>query len=371
MPSLPNTQNKIARSRGPLALVFVLLIVAIMSYGVWHLGVYTGIITPAAGATVAILLVFLPLAMLFSMSLARKRNNPLVTLLYNISTIWFAAIIYLFIGAVLISLVSVFNYTSLYILSWIWVLAIALAIIGGAINAGCIRIKEYVVNSPELAPHWANKKIVLFSDVHIGIVRGRRFMEKVARMVEDLKADIVFLAGDVIDGPAFDYAKGLSPLKNITAQLIYTPGNHEGYNQEPEKFYPVIKSLTTSLIDAKTIINNTQIIGLDYRHESKEQTREHLHAVGFDPAMPSIVIMHDPTNAGVLEDEGVSLALSGHTHKGQFFPFTLFMRRLYKEFRYGENKKGKTTTITTSGVGTTATPIRIGSNPEIVVIKIK
>ena len=184
---------------------------------------------------------------------------------------------------------------------------------------------------------------------------------------------MVIIAGDIIDGPSFDYEKGLAPLKNMHAPdgVIYTPGNHEGYNRELEKFYPVVESLTTMLRDKIKIVHGTQIVGLDFAHESAEETKKHLEKIGFDQNMPSIVIMHDPTHTAALQEKNVSLVVSGHTHKGQFFPFTLIMKSLYKEFAYGKNVKGKTTSITTSGIGTMMSPIRIGSNPEIVVLSFK
>jgi uncharacterized protein len=368
-------QTKEVRQYAGLFIGTAILVVAVMSYSIWRVGLYSGIIAPTASVWAIVILIMLPSVLLYTVIATRSRHNRFISFLYTIFIFWFPALIYLFLGAVLVALIACMNMylligIPLLTLSWTIVALVIASIIYGAVNANRIRITSYKVKAPELVSDWAGKKLVVFSDVHIGVVRGERFMKKIVTMVNDCNPDIAFLVGDVIDGPICDYQKGLAPLKNITAPLFYTLGNHEGYNQEPEKFYPVISSLTRMLTDEKVMMGDTQIIGLEYKKESKEETVARLRATGFDPAVPSIVMLHDPTNASVLEDEGVTLALSGHTHKGQFFPFTLFMKRMYKEFAYGENTKGATTVITTSGVGTTAPPIRLGSNPEIVVITI-
>jgi predicted MPP superfamily phosphohydrolase len=59
--------------------------------------------------------------------------------------------------------------------------------------------------------------------------------------------------------------------------------------------------------------------------------------------------------------------VSGHTHKGQFWPFNLITSLLY-ENHYGLMNKGKTNYYTSSGFGTWGPPIRIGNRPEIVEI---
>jgi predicted MPP superfamily phosphohydrolase len=353
-------------------------IVVVMSIVILRVGEFAGLITASSYPWVIAGLAFLPSVLLCTMLYTRKRYNRVVSALYTASTLWFPMLMYLFLGAVLLSIISLgtiyLGYAiNLSLWAWIIICIIVLKLIYGVINARWMRITPYTINSPELATKWAGKRIILFSDVHLGIVNGARFMEKIVGIVNNLKPDLVIIAGDIIDGPVFDYAKGLAPLKDLHAPdgLIYAQGNHEGYNSEPEKFYPIVEQLTTTLIDRTIIINGVQITGLAYAHESKEETRKRLDMAGHDSKIPSIVILHDPTNTRALQQDGVSLIVSGHTHKGQFFPFTLFMKSMYKEFAYGKNVKGSTTSITTSGVGTTMPPVRLGSNPEIVVLTFK
>ena len=124
--------------------------------------------------------------------------------------------------------------------------------------------------------------------------------------------------------------------------------------------------------DQKIIINNTQIIGLGHiERESAKSVKNRLKLLGHNPEEPSIILIHDPRNVRALSESGASLVLSGHTHGGQFFPFTTIIDSLYKEYSYGVAYTNDTVSITSSGVGTSIIPTRIGTRSEIVVITIE
>ena len=68
---------------------------------------------------------------------------------------------------------------------------------------------------------------------------------------------------------------------------------------------------------------------------------------------------------------GVSLQLSGHTHRGQLIPFVYLAEYLYKGYAWGLKSEGGFSVYTTSGVGTFGPPMRTGTTPEIVVLRLK
>ena len=73
--------------------------------------------------------------------------------------------------------------------------------------------------------------------------------------------------------------------------------------------------------------------------------------------------------AKIPEAAGVSLQLSGHTHVGQFIPWSWMARRIYRQFVYGLSQIGEMQVFTSSGAGTWGPPLRLGSNSEIVVLE--
>jgi hypothetical protein len=96
-----------------------------------------------------------------------------------------------------------------------------------------------------------------------------------------------------------------------------------------------------------------------------------LEKAGIDRSRASILLAHRPENLSVPEQAGISLQLSGHTHSGQFWPWTLVARRVHRAFAYGLNRFGRMMVYTSSGVGTWGPPFRLGTRSELVLIELK
>ncbi len=91
---------------------------------------------------------------------------------------------------------------------------------------------------------------------------------------------------------------------------------------------------------------------------------------GVDTSNPVLLLDHQPQNLDEAEKLGIDLQLSGHTHKGQFFPNNLITNRIF-ENDWGYLHKESLQVIVSSGFGTWGPPIRIGNKPEIVEILIR
>jgi predicted MPP superfamily phosphohydrolase len=278
------------------------------------------------------------------------------------------------LGAIGIGILSLLTVPPLIlkILVIILLIKISVLICYGIWNAFYPRIQTYSLNAPLLKDKWGDKKIVLFSDVHLGMVRREKWMQQIVTMVTNLKPDIVLIAGDLIDGPVFPYETGLAPLQNLksTYGTFYTAGNHDEYNRDQEKYYAELAKYVTVLNDKKVVVNDTQIVGIIYAMESLEKTMARLSATGYQKNTPSMVLLHDPKNVAALSQSNVTLSLSGHTHGGQFFPFTLLVQSIYKNLTKGIHYIGNMAHLTSVGVGTAGPLMRLGTTPEIAVIEI-
>ena len=71
----------------------------------------------------------------------------------------------------------------------------------------------------------------------------------------------------------------------------------------------------------------------------------------------------------IAEEEGISLQLSGHTHGGQLPPFSWITSRVYGKYVHGLQRFGKMQVFTNWGAGTWGPPMRLGTQPEIVLIQ--
>jgi hypothetical protein len=117
-------------------------------------------------------------------------------------------------------------------------------------------------------------------------------------------------------------------------------------------------------------VDGLQIIGVPYRSAAQNgHFASVLRGVRLDHDRASILLTHTPDHPEIAEAAGVSLQLSGHTHLGQFIPWSWMARRIYRQFVYGLSRIGKMQVFTSSGAGTWGPPLRLGSNPEIVVLE--
>jgi predicted MPP superfamily phosphohydrolase len=205
-------------------------------------------------------------------------------------------------------------------------------------------------------------------------MRKDKYLKNIISKIEIEKPDVVFILGDLIDGSVIPYDKWLNEFSSLKSEFgnIYVEGNHEKYSQEYNTFKSAIPESLINLTNKKVIINNTQIIGLDYiQGESLTNITAELKSLNYDATVPSIILIHDPKNVANLSTEKVSLVLSGHTHGGQLFPFTILLKSLYKKYIHGVTYTESTASVTSSGVGTSIIPLRVGTTPEIIVLTIK
>jgi uncharacterized protein len=102
---------------------------------------------------------------------------------------------------------------------------------------------------------------------------------------------------------------------------------------------------------------------------SKPNYEKILKNLKIDKSSPSILLKHSPDSLDVAEKNGISLQLSGHSHHGQIFPFSLVTSLFYKGYDYGLHHLKNLTIYTSSGVGTWGPPSRVGTKAEIVLLK--
>ncbi len=296
---------------------------------------------------------------------------------YIVSSLWLPALIYLFIGALLLRIYLALGTNLQIIPAQLFALLlsaiIVIAMIYGIWKANTFKVITSEIDAPALHEAWHDKTIVLFSDSHLGLTRSKAFMAKIVTAINELSADAVFIAGDLIDGPVFPYERDLAPLAELktTYGTFYAAGNHDEYNRQQLQYLNALSPLITVLNDKKVLVNQTQIIGIEFAAESFDSTKARLTKTGYDATIPSIVILHDPKNVPALAEAGVTLSFSGHTHGGQFWPFTLLVNGIYKNLTKGAAYIGNHAHFTTVGVGTWGPLFRLGTQPEIVIIKIK
>ncbi len=85
---------------------------------------------------------------------------------------------------------------------------------------------------------------------------------------------------------------------------------------------------------------------------------------GRDPSRELVLMAHQPKAAKEAHVAGVGLQLSGHTHAGQLWPWTHFVR-LDTRWTHGLYQLGEMTLYVSPGTGYWGPPMRIGTRAEI------
>jgi predicted MPP superfamily phosphohydrolase len=319
----------------------------------------------------------LSVSFLVATLLAFRYTNLAVRTLYRIAAVWLGIVSFLFFaagaswvvfGVALLAGVD----ASFHGIVEVLYLAAVLSGFAGLLNAGWTRIRRVTVKLDNLPKTWRGRKVALISDLHLGHVRNGSFLRRIVANVMRENPDAVFLAGDLYDGTAIDAAKAAEPLRELRAPqgTYFVAGNHEQFGDDSRYLQAVSNAGVRVLHNEKVEADQLQIVGVPYNHASQgEHFQSVLRQVGVDRNRASILLTHAPDRPHIAEKEGISLQVSGHTHVGQFFPWTWMARRIYRQFVYGLSRIGKMLVYTSSGAGTWGPPLRLGSSPEIVLFQ--
>ena len=224
--------------------------------------------------------------------------------------------------------------------------------------------------------------VVLIADIHLGDTDSEARLGDIVERINQTEPDLVVIAGDIFSD---DYASLKDPnkveetLRSIRTRYgVYASlGNHDGGSTFPDMLALLGRSYITLLLDESVkVAGQIEIMGrLDaspiggYGYMSRVPYERLEKTIKSD--LPLIVIEHNPIHLDEY-NKRVDLVLSGHTHKGQIFPGSLFTRAIYQvDYGHYVGNQDQPQMVVTSGVSTWGLPLRIGSQNEIVVIKLK
>jgi uncharacterized protein len=331
----------------------------------------------------AVALAVLSVSFLGVSLLTFRYYNVVLRTLYKVAAVWLGTFSYLFIAAcvwwIAYGLLSAAN-VNFSPRGWAEVLfGLALATsVYGMVNAGLTRVKRITVRLAGLPDSWRGRTIALVSDLHLGNVRNARFARRIVRKIMREKPAMVLIAGDLFDGTPLDAERAAAPLTELLRDsrtplgAFFAEGNHEEFGT-PAAYLAAIAKTGVRVLDNENVdVDGLQLIGVPYKHATNtEHFRSVLAKMGIDRQRASILLTHAPDRPQVAEEAGISLQVSGHTHRGQYFPFTWITARMYRQFVYGLSRTGGLQVYTSCGAGTWGPPLRVGSQPEIVIIRLE
>lgn len=256
-------------------------------------------------------------------------------------------------------------------------LAIVLSVYGG-IHASVIRTKKYEIVLRNQEAEADSMKIALISDLHIGYVIDEKHVKKIVAAVNAAEPDLVCIAGDIFDGDITS-VKNPSVIQEMFGKInapygVYAClGNHDagaGY----KGMLDFLDKAGIRLLQDEAVLIGHKII-LAGRKDSgpiggQGEKRTALAEMEGAEELPRIILDHKPDNISEY-DRSTDLILSGHTHRGQTFPFHLVNKKVLKmNYGYYRQNEKSPQAIVTSGAGTWGPPQRVGTDNEVAVIRV-
>ncbi|MBF0457740.1 MAG: metallophosphoesterase [Nitrospirae bacterium] len=276
----------------------------------------------------------------------------------------------------------------------------------GYFEARAIRIEKVVIRTNKVT---SAVKIAQITDVHVGLIIADKRIKAIAEAIDSEAPDILVSTGDLVDGQLDNIdglAKYFEALHPPLGKYAVT-GNHEFYAGLTQTIeftercgFKVLRN------EAVTIGNTIVIAGVDDPEVSNFKVPSHLRVTleakerlaaakerglmekelltGIPPDKYTILLKHRP-ELNEHEEGLFDLQLSGHTHKGQIFPFGVLTWLYYSKqtglsdlttWVYVPNKggllkvDGRGFLYVNRGVGTWGPPIRVLSPPEVAIIEL-
>ena len=225
-----------------------------------------------------------------------------------------------------------------------------------------------------------NFTIAQISDLHVGPTIKRPYVENVLKKISHLNPDLIAVTGDLVDGSVKYLKSELQPLKDMIPPYgtFFVTGNHEYYSGVNPWLDETDRLGMKNLINTNEIISksgdeiaiagitdlNAHQINLSHRSDPK------LALASLPKDIAKIVLAHQPNSIHAVHKVGADLQLSGHTHGGQFWPFT-YPVKLASTYIAGYYDHYGTKIYVNRGTGYWGPPLRIGVPAEITLIRLK
>jgi len=253
------------------------------------------------------------------------------------------------------------------------------AICGFAITKRDARVRELVLPFPNLPRDLHNLRIAQITDIHLSAFYSRRQLARAVDQANELRPHVSLVTGDLITSYGDPLDDAILELSRLSADAgVYgCLGNHE-ILAEAEDYTTArgarfglrfLRQDRTSLSFGSAHLN---LAGVDYQRMGSRYLVDSGKLLRQDEF--NLLLSHNPDVFPVAARQGWDLTLSGHTHGGQialeYLSPHVNPARCFTRFTDGVYKAQNQTLFVSSGLGTVGLPIRLGTEPEIALIRL-
>jgi predicted MPP superfamily phosphohydrolase len=271
-----------------------------------------------------------------------------------------------------LSILSLSNKSAFYTA----LVATALAGVYGSYEAWQIRTEHVTVPTAKLTDSEGPIRVVQISDVHLGLIVRQARLERILQKVKEASPDVFISTGDLVDGQGDHLTRVVEMFREINPRLgkFAVTGNHEFYagiglslDLTKQAGFTVLRGEGMNVSGVFNVAGVDDPAGRDFDVVKEGPEKTILSGLRKDKF--TLLLKHRP----VVDENALGLfdlQLSGHAHKGQIFPFTIFVKLFFPMISGLYDLPSGSLLYVSRGSGTWGPPIRFLSPPEVTVIDI-
>jgi predicted MPP superfamily phosphohydrolase len=254
---------------------------------------------------------------------------------------------------------------------------------GALVERTNFKVQEVDFPIRGLHPDMDGFRIAQLSDLHVSPYLSVREAARAVDMANELKPHLAVVTGDLISawGDPLDGAIAQIARLRADAGVLGCLGNHEIYAEcedyaAEESAQRGVRFLRSESQVVRWGSASLNVAGVDYQNFA---LKNGMYLEGAEslvhPAMPNLLLSHNPDVFPVATKKGFDAMLGGHTHGGQvtmeILKQDLNFARFYTRYLLGLYRLNNASCYVTAGVGTIGMPVRIGVPPEITLLRLR
>ncbi|MDD5372976.1 MAG: metallophosphoesterase [Sulfurimonas sp.] len=235
--------------------------------------------------------------------------------------------------------------------------------------------KEVNIKNQSFFESFCGLRIIQLSDLHLTKKVNVDYLKTLVKKINEQKPDIIVFTGDIIQTKALRVKEQIEVFKSLEAKAYFVTGNHDIVYGVKELQAAMNESniicLDNEIVKLQIKDFELQLIGLSDRYSFLRKIKRPIKELfsKLDPNLPTILLAHQPKDIEHIGSHRVDVQLSGHTHGGQIYPFSLFVK-LFQPYFSGLYLYKKTVLYVSNGVGYWGLNIRYKAQSEITVLTI-
>jgi uncharacterized protein len=241
-------------------------------------------------------------------------------------------------------------------------------------------LREIALKVANLPADLEGIRIAQLTDIHCGAYLSLKDLETVVGMVNETKPHLAVVTGDLITRPGDPLEGCLDRLAKIRADagIYHCLGNHEVYCRSQAFVEEHGRSLGMEVLRRRAAPlrfgeARLNLCGVDYQRTHLPYLRRGRELLA--PDAFNVLLSHNPDVFPVAEGMGYDLVIAGHTHGGQVTMEIVEQwanaGRFFTLFVAGSYGLGNSLLYVSRGIGTINLPMRIGSLPEVTLLRLR